>query len=252
MTQIDGGATLWARKTLESEIFKNKPDKWFKIWFYIVNKIKFKTNGVDTRGSAFIKYEWIEENCTATQSEVDHCIRFLKSATQIATRKATRGMIITVLNYEIYQNINSYKSDTKSDIIGEVKAKQKRNKSDTILKNGNKDIKVKESISLQSEDCQKKSNSINKLLGLFKEVNPSYEKLYPSISQRKCLEFLINKFTEEKIEKLILSLKDNIYKPYAPKITTPYQLQQDLGKYLAFLKQEKEKGSKFAVSDFTV
>lgn len=42
MKKINGGAVLWARQTIESEIFKNKPDKWFKIWFYIIARANHK------------------------------------------------------------------------------------------------------------------------------------------------------------------------------------------------------------------
>ena len=35
MAKVNGGATLWARQTIESEIFFWKPAGWFKIWFFI-------------------------------------------------------------------------------------------------------------------------------------------------------------------------------------------------------------------------
>jgi len=139
MNKINDGATIWARQTIDSDIFYKKPDKWFKIWFYIVNKVNHGDNKQFKRGQGFFKYEWIQEKTAATSSEIDHCIRWLKSAKQIATQKATRGMIITVLQYDLYQNFDTYKSDTKSDTIGETKAKQKRNKSDTINNNDNND-----------------------------------------------------------------------------------------------------------------
>lgn len=134
---IREGATLWARQTIESDIFYKKPDKWFKIFFYIVNKVNHQKNAQFDRGQGFVKYEWIMEKTKAKKSEVDHCIRWLKSATMIATQKATRGMIITVLKYNEFQNIRNYKSDTESDNKSELKATQKRHRSDTINNNGN-------------------------------------------------------------------------------------------------------------------
>ncbi len=44
----------------------------------------------------------------------------------LATRKATRGFIVTILNYDTYQNLDNYKSDT----TGEIKATQERHGSD--------------------------------------------------------------------------------------------------------------------------
>ena len=141
MSKINGGATLWARQTIDSDIFYNKPDKWFKIWFYLINEVNHKSNKQFARGSCFMKYEWIIKKTKATKNEVDHCVRWLKSATMITTTKATRGFVIKVINYNGYQSLESYKSDTKSDSNGETKAKQKRNKSETkatlLNKNGN-------------------------------------------------------------------------------------------------------------------
>jgi len=138
---IPGGCTLWARQTLDSDIFKNKPDKWFKIWFYIVNKANHRDNKEFKRGEAFLKYEWIVEATGATKSQIDHFIRWSKVGRMLATRKATRGLFISVLKYEQFQNIENYKSDSKSDL----KAKQKRNRSDTINKNDNNDKNIVDS-----------------------------------------------------------------------------------------------------------
>ena len=132
--KIEGGCTLWARKTLESDIFYLKPDKWFKIWFYIVGKVSHKDSKRFKQGSGFFKYDWIMDACSATKSTVDHFMRWAKKEQMLATRKATRGFYITVLNYHLYQDMNVYYGDTKSDL----KATQKRHSS---YKNGKNDIK---------------------------------------------------------------------------------------------------------------
>jgi len=131
MIPIDEGATIWARKTIDSDVFTDKPDKWFKIWFYIVNRVNHSDNQRFKKGQAFIKYEWITERTKATKHQIDHFMRWAKEAQMLATQKATRGMVVTVLKYDYYQTLDNYKSDTKSDL----KAKQKRNRSDTINKN---------------------------------------------------------------------------------------------------------------------
>lgn len=125
--KIDGGATIWARQTTESDIFSHKPDKWFKIWFYLVNKANHKDTKQFARGSCFMKYEWIMEKTKATRNEVKHCIGWLKSEDMIATRKSARGFFLEVLNYDKFQNLQSYKSQTK--------AKQKPIKTESINKN---------------------------------------------------------------------------------------------------------------------
>ena len=164
MVKINGGATLWARQTIDSDIFYNKPDKWFKIWFYLINKVNHKDTKQFKRGSCFLKYEWIMDKTKATKNEVDHCIRWLKSATMIATRKATGGFTIKVLNYNAFQSLENYKSDTKSDSIGETKARQKRNKSYTINKNDKNDKNVKKRDTLSSR-CALIINYLNEKTG---------------------------------------------------------------------------------------
>jgi len=124
--KIQGGATLWARQTVDSDIFYNKPDKWFKIWFYIVNRVSWQDTKNYKRGELFLKYEWLSENTKATKSQIDHFIRWAKKSKMLATRKATHGMIIEVINYSYYQTLDNYYYGIKSDTKSETKAKQKR------------------------------------------------------------------------------------------------------------------------------
>jgi len=201
MPKINGGATLWARQTLDSDIFFDKPDKWFKIWFYLINEVNHKDNKQFNRGSCFMKYEWIMKKTKANKNEIDHCIRWLKSATMIATQKATRGFIVKVINYNGYQTLENYKSDTKSDSKSDLKAKQKRNKSDTILqeckngKNEEKEEEIKEvrnqvSASLKEKPIpeeKKKANNIEfdqELLswhGVDEDIIDDWVKRFPTI-----------------------------------------------------------------------
>ena len=129
---VNGGATIWARQTEDSEVFYDKPDKWFKIWFHIVSNVTHKDTKNFKRGEGFFKYEWIMDKCHATYHEVNHCIQWLKSARQIATHKARRGIIIKVINYCKYQDLDTYKSNTQSKAVSKMKAKQKQ---DSINKN---------------------------------------------------------------------------------------------------------------------
>jgi len=145
MSKIDGGATLWARQTIDSDIFCNKPDVWFKIWFYLVSKANHKDNKQFKRGTCFMKYEWIMGATRATYNQIKHCLEYLKSATQIATQKKTRGMLITIVNYNLYQTLDNYyyiESHTKR----KIKGKQKENKSHTINKNDKNDKNLEKDI----------------------------------------------------------------------------------------------------------
>jgi hypothetical protein len=93
----------------------------------------------------------------------------------------------------------------------------------------------KEKIILHSGEAASK---INHLINLFKEVNPSYKQIFKNKTQRACLDRLIKEHTYEKVEAMIMALPQIIGKKYAPRITTPYQLEIKLGDLVAFVKQE--------------
>lgn len=89
--------------------------------------------------------------------------------------------------------------------------------------------------------------NINGFISLFKEINPSYERLFSNKTERASLDRLIRKYGEEWVTKLIKKLPEITSKPYAPRITTPYQLEHKLGELKSFLQQEKNKIQKGGV-----
>ena len=181
---IENGATIWARQTIESQIF-NKPDKWFKIWFYMVSRVNHTSNKQFCRGQGFFNYETIMLKCQATKAQVDHSIRWMKREGMLATTKATRGMIVTICNYDVYQRLANYKSDT----IGDTKATQKRYKSDTINKN-DKNVKNDKNKDLFDIFWKSYPKKVNKAYAkrVFVKLNPSrqlFEKMLSAIEEQK-------------------------------------------------------------------
>jgi len=138
--KIEGGAILIARQVFESEIFMFKPAIWFKVWVYILGNVFWKDKGKLKRGQGYFKYEWIKNATGATQDQLKHCIEYLKASQMIATQKATRGMVVTVLNYDDYQDFNHYKSHTESHL----KATQKPHRSHTNKEEGKEGKERKE------------------------------------------------------------------------------------------------------------
>jgi hypothetical protein len=227
---IEGGATIWARQTIESDVFYNKPDKWFKIWFYLVNRVAFQDTKRHKRGELFLKYEWICDATGATPNQVDSFIRWAKSTEMLTTQKTTRGMILKIAKYSHYQTLDNYYSDVKTDTENEVEPKQNRNRTDTILKNGNNGKKQKKrtlatfattSVAVEVVD------PINKILEMFQmNINPTIN--YGNKTQRKAVQELIDFMGETKLVHTIqyyISIKDE---PFTPVITTPYQLKEKL------------------------
>jgi len=167
---IQSGATIWARQTIESDIFFDKPDKWFKIWFYLVNMVNFKDTKQFARGSGFTKYELIMHATGATKNQIDSFIRYAKEQSMLSTQKTTRGMVVTVTNYNTYQKLDNYKTDTQT----ETQPKHNRNTTDTIQKKGSMEVSKNESLS----NSKPQERDVKKF---FKENNHSgYKKFYDS------------------------------------------------------------------------
>jgi DNA-binding transcriptional ArsR family regulator len=81
---------------------------------------------------------------------------------------------------------------------------------------------------------------VNKIISLFRVVNPSYERIYANLTQRRAVERLLGKFGEGKLIQTVGLLTETNGKKYAPKITTPLQLEDKLGNLFAYLKSEQD------------
>ena len=106
--KIKKGCTLWARQTLESEIFYYKPDKWFKIWFFIVNSVNHKDTKLFKRGEGLITYEDISRKTKATRTQIEKCLKWMKKDGMIDERRTTRGNIKIILKYGVFQEMKTY------------------------------------------------------------------------------------------------------------------------------------------------
>jgi len=82
-------------------------------------------------------------------------------------------------------------------------------------------------------------DNINSLIGLFKDVNPSYKRLYSNKTQRKALERMVKEHGEVKVENMIKYLPKTIGEKFAPIITTPLTLESKLGNLVAYIQRQK-------------
>ena len=82
------------------------------------------------------------------------------------------------------------------------------------------------------------------IINLFKEINPSFERLFGNKTERGAVSRLLQKFGKEKLESMVKSLPSIIARKYAPRVTTPYQLEKKLGEIKAFIEQEKQGAGK--------
>lgn len=94
-------------------------------------------------------------------------------------------------------------------------------------------------ITKQSDDCD-----VNYFIDLFKDVNISFDRLFANKTQREAIKRLYKKIGAEKLENAINTLKITNQQKYAPKITTPYELEKNFTKLCFFISgkiKEKEK-----------
>ena len=89
-------------------------------------------------------------------------------------------------------------------------------------------------------------SQVNPIIGLFKEVNPSYQILYKRKPQRAAIERLLKKFPEKDLCAMIQSLTITNKEQYAPTVTTPMQLEEKLGQLKAFWDKRKANKPKVA------
>jgi len=105
---------------------------------------------------------------------------------------------------------------------------QKRNRQREI----NKENKELATLSVAGKDIQL-------LIDKFKQVNPSYQKLFANKTQRAALERLVKQHGFDKIKWAIEVLPKTNRIKYAPTICTPLQLEEKLGNLIAFVQKER-------------
>lgn len=86
-----------------------------------------------------------------------------------------------------------------------------------------------------------RSVEIAKVIDLFKEVNPSYKKLFGSPPQRKAALRLLEINGMEKIQKIVSLLPKSNAMEFMPVITTPCQLEDKMGQLASGWQRVKNK-----------
>lgn len=82
----------------------------------------------------------------------------------------------------------------------------------------------------------------------FKVVNPTHSRLFGMPPQRAATARLMKQFGTEKLVSMIRYLPKSNSSRYAPTITTPAQLERDLGKLVAWAQKEKDTGKKTPIA----
>lgn len=119
---IPGGYILVARKLFESEMM-GKPPLYFKLWGWMLARAMWKDGDKLKRGQLVTSIAEMQQAMSyrigwrrevPTKDEIRSAYEAFVRAEMISTRKTTRGMVVTVLNYKLYQNPESYEAHTRT------------------------------------------------------------------------------------------------------------------------------------------
>ena len=148
--KIEGGYYIKARKIQNSEI-AHAPPHVREIWDWLLKEANHKDNGNIKRGQMVRSYKDIQNGLLwkigyrTERYSKNHCeitMRWLTKRLMIHTEKTTRGMVITIINYDTYQNPNNYETynETYKKHTRRIQSVDTINKNDN---NGNNDKNVK-------------------------------------------------------------------------------------------------------------
>jgi len=139
--KIKGGYILLARKLLESNIM-DKPPLHFKLWSWMLLQAKFKQNKNLERGQFqtsikemrdameyYVGYRKQRPSIKQIRSIYENLTR----GTMIGTTKVTEGMVITILNYEEYQDPKNYEGHDEG--INEIPTRGTPYNKERMIKN---------------------------------------------------------------------------------------------------------------------
>lgn len=156
------GYILESRTILDSEIW-NKPPLYFKVWHYLLMKAQHADYRSLKRGQLFTSIDQIREACsyyigyrkiTPSRKEIFGILDWLRKSGEgnnegnnegnmIVTTKVTHGMVISIVNYGVYQDPKSYEGNNVKSMKVTTKEQRKEsegnNKNKKIKKNNKND-----------------------------------------------------------------------------------------------------------------
>ena len=144
---IPGGYILQPRLFYKSDA-AHFPPCTRELWHYLLAHVNHADNGRYKRGQGFFQFTDIQEALSWTvgyrkevysKPQLTKALRRLNEGTHgepmTATTKATRGIVVTVLNYDLYQNPGNYEGngegstkETRRDLEGRTKNKNVKKK----------------------------------------------------------------------------------------------------------------------------
>jgi hypothetical protein len=149
--KIEGGYVLLARKITISEIMV-KPPLYMKLWVWMLESANHKNGyrGLE-RGQFFTTKKDMQEamswmvgyrKVTPTDKEIRNPYEWFLKGSMIVTKKVTHGTLITICNYDEYQDPKNYEgqNEGQNEKPTKVKGGAKYKQEPKEIKNNKKDI----------------------------------------------------------------------------------------------------------------
>ncbi len=176
---IKGGFYIKARCISESAI-ATAPPHFREVWDYLLRTANFKDKQHLKRGQLVTSAPRIREElhwlCGARKEMynkvlIENAMKWLRSREMITTAKTVGGVIVTVCNYDVYQNKENYESRTESQSGDHAKAGRKPNDINKNDKNVNrKNINILLSKAEPSDLSDKNQNYLKAALWFQNEM----------------------------------------------------------------------------------
>ena len=188
MPNVNGGFYLKARCAKGSFIAKAPPHVR-EIWDWLIMNANFKDNGKLKRGQVLTTYSEILDDLSwyvgyrkvaYKKHNCETAMKMLAKEKMITTAKTTRGMIITICNYDKYQDIKNYESRTETDIESDNETATKPHDKGTNDNECTNDKEVKTFCSEpQKDEVQAPSKSEHSAIHDIVDEKPQDEKSKP-------------------------------------------------------------------------
>lgn len=123
MGRIKGGYVLQPR-CFDGSDAAHFPPCTREVWFFLIRNVNHAQNGKFDRGSGFFKLEDVQNSLSwsvgyrtekYSKPQITKALRRLREENMIATTKATRGVFVTVLNYDKYQDPSLYEGNNEGN-----------------------------------------------------------------------------------------------------------------------------------------
>lgn len=152
------GYILESRTILDSAIW-DKPPLYFKVWHYLLLKAQHVDYKGLKRGQLITSIPEIQEACsyhvgyrkiTPSKKEIYGIVKFLRNPyggndegnnekNMIVTTKVTHGLLVTICNYNVYQDPKNYEGNDEKSAKVTTKSSRRERQGNNINKNDKND-----------------------------------------------------------------------------------------------------------------